>query len=104
VSCKRRTPNNSVKRTAFRGRLPQALGATTNMSEHSSYEETVLCEARQDEGVVLIKVVAMPHEGSVEFDITQARAFAERILAAVEVVESGWVGKSGAPPAAGGGA
>ncbi|QRP63820.1 hypothetical protein I6J77_17280 [Rhodanobacter sp. FDAARGOS 1247] len=74
------------------------------MSENSAkpYEETVSCEARQDEGVIFIKVVAMPFEGAVEFDTAQARAFAKRILAAVEVVESGWVGNSGAPPVAGG--
>jgi len=74
------------------------------MSEHSAkpYQETVSCEARQGEGVIFIKVVAMSYEGAVEFDVTQARAFAERILTAVEVVELGWVGKSGTPPVAGG--
>ena len=60
------------------------------------YQETVSCEARKDEGIVFIKVVAMPYEGAVEFDVTQARAFAQQILTAVEIVESGWVGKSGA--------
>jgi len=81
-----------------------ALGATTKMSEHSEkpYQQTVSCEARKDEGLIFIKVVAMPFEDSVEFDISQARALAKRILAAVEVVESGWVGNSGAPPVAGG--
>jgi hypothetical protein len=59
------------------------------------YQETVACEARQDEGVIFIKVVAMPCEAAVEFDATQARAFAQQILAAVETVEAGWVGKSG---------
>ena len=74
------------------------------MSEHSekSYEQTVSCEARNDEGLIFIKVVAMPFKDSVEFDATQAQAFAKCILAAVEVVESGWVGNSGAPPVAGG--
>ncbi|OOG52154.1 hypothetical protein B0E48_17390 [Rhodanobacter sp. C03] len=74
------------------------------MSEYSAkpYEETVSCEARQDAGIIFIKVVAMPYEDAVEFDVTQARAFAKRILDAVEVVELGWVGKSGTPPAAGG--
>jgi len=60
------------------------------------YLETVSCEARQDEGVIFIKVVAMPYEAAVEFDVTQARAFAQQILTAVEIVESGWVGKSDA--------
>lgn len=58
------------------------------------YQETVDCEARQDEGVIFIKVVAMPYEGAVEFDVAQARAFAQRILSAVEIVEAGWLGKS----------
>lgn len=57
------------------------------------YQETVDCEARQDEGVIFIKVVAMPYEGAVEFDVTQARAFAQKILSAVEIVEAGWLGK-----------
>ena len=60
-----------------------------------SYQETVSCEARPDEGVVFVKVVAMPYEAAVEFDVTQARAFAEQILSAVQIVEAGWVGKSG---------
>ncbi len=59
------------------------------------YQETVSCEARPDEGVIFVKVVAMPYEAAVEFDVTQARAFAEEILSAVEIVEAGWVGKSG---------
>ena len=59
------------------------------------YQETVSCEARPDEGVIFVKVVAMPYEAAVEFDVTQARAFAEHILSAVEIVEAGWVGKSG---------
>ncbi|MBN6103112.1 hypothetical protein JR064_13145 [Xanthomonas sp. CFBP 8703] len=58
------------------------------------YQETVDCEARQDEGLIFIKVVAMPYEDAVEFDVTQARAFAQRILSAVEIVEAGWLGKS----------
>jgi hypothetical protein len=66
------------------------------------YKETVSCEARQDEGVIFIKVVAMPYEAAVEFDVTQARAFAREILSAVEIVEAGWVGKSGGSPNAGG--
>ena len=84
--------------------VTSTLGTKTSMAKQppKSYEETVSCEARQEEGVIFIKVVAAPFEGAVEFDVTQARAFAMRILAAVEVVESGWVGKSGAPPLPGG--
>ena len=65
----------------------------TDISE-KPYQETVSCEARQDEGLIFIKVVAMPYEDAVEFDVTQARAFALQILSAVEVVEAGWVGRS----------
>jgi len=58
------------------------------------YQQTINCEARQDEGVIFIKVVAMPHEDAVEFDVAQARTFAQKILSAVEIVEAGWAGKS----------
>lgn len=64
------------------------------VTSQQPYQETVSCEARQAEGVIFIKVVAMPHQDPVEFDVTQARAFAQQILSAVEIVESGWVGKS----------
>lgn len=43
------------------------------------YQETVICEARQDEGIIFIKVVAMPNEDAVELDTIQARAFANQI-------------------------
>jgi hypothetical protein len=46
----------------------------------SNYQETVSCEASADEGLVFIKVVAMPHGDPVEFDVPQARSFAERII------------------------
>ena len=63
----------------------------------AEYSEIVSCEASADEGLLFIKVVATPHGDPVEFDVTQARALAKRILAAVETVEAGWVGKSTAP-------
>ena len=66
-------------------------------SPEQRYQETVTCEKRQDEGLIFIKVVAMPHEGAVEFDVAQARSFAQQILSAVDVVEAGWVGKSMGP-------
>jgi len=66
-------------------------------SPEQSHQETVTCEARQDEGLIFIKVVAMPHEGEVEFDVAQARSFAQQILSAVDLVEAGWVGKSKGP-------
>ncbi|MGY0561713.1 hypothetical protein ACW7G2_13460 [Luteimonas sp. A277] len=61
------------------------------------YQETVTCDARPDEGLIFIKVVAMPYEDAVEFDVAQARAFAHQILAAIELVESGWIGRPEAP-------
>jgi len=66
-------------------------------SPEQRYQETVTCEPRQDEGLIFIKVVAMPHEGAVEFDVAQARSFAQQILLAVDVVEASWVGKSMGP-------
>jgi hypothetical protein len=62
------------------------------------YKEFITCEPSADQGLVFIKVVAMPYEDAIEFDVAQARAFAQRILAAVAVVESGWVGRSSPPP------
>ena len=35
----------------------------------------------------------MTSQSSVEFDSSQARKFAERILEAVEAVEKGWAGR-----------
>ena len=66
-------------------------------SPEQRYQETVTCEPRQGEGLIFIKVVAMPHEGAVEFDVAQARSFAQQILSAVDVIEAGWVGKSMGP-------
>jgi hypothetical protein len=58
----------------------------------------VTCEARPDEGLIFIKVVAMPYEDAVEFDVAQARTFALQVLSAIETVESGWAGKAGWAP------
>lgn len=71
-------------------------------SPEQKYQETVTCVPRQDEGVIFIKVVAMPNEGPVEFDVAQARSFAQQILSAVDVVEAGWVGKLSGPHGAAG--
>jgi hypothetical protein len=61
-----------------------------------TYLESVECTPEPNEGVLFIKVVGMPQGYPVEFDVAQARALASRIIAAVEQVESGWVGKSSA--------
>lgn len=50
------------------------------------YEETVTCEVRQDEGLVHIKVIAMPYQDPVEFNTSEARAFAEKILAGLSLL------------------
>ena len=63
-----------------------------NSSSLEPYLETISCIGSKEEGLVFIKVVAMPHEGHVEFDTAQARSFANQILAAVDEVESGWAG------------
>ena len=57
-----------------------------------TYKESIDCRASVDEELVFIKVVAMPYQDAVEFDVTEARAFAGKILEAVALVESGWAG------------
>lgn len=56
------------------------------------YEEIVMCEGSREEGLIHIKVIALPYKDPVEFNIAEARDFAERILRAIEHVEGGWVG------------
>ncbi|MEA9579491.1 hypothetical protein VC218_11395 [Xanthomonas nasturtii] len=56
------------------------------------YRITMSCEALQDESFSFIKVVAMPSDDAVEFNVTEARAFAQQILSAVAIVEAGWAG------------
>ena len=64
-------------------------------NQRSKYEELVMCEGSQDEGVIHIQVAALPYQDPVEFNTAEARAFAERILRAVEHVEAGWMGGKG---------
>lgn len=59
------------------------------------YVETVSCEPSKEEGLIFMKVIAMPHGDPVEFNVEEARKFARQILAAVAEVESGWMGGSG---------
>ncbi|TAA11040.1 hypothetical protein EA658_15265 [Pseudoxanthomonas winnipegensis] len=56
------------------------------------YQEIVSCQARAEEGLIFIKVGATPWLSAVEFDVAQARHFAEQILSAVAEVEAGWIG------------
>jgi hypothetical protein len=61
-----------------------------NDSSSARYEEIILCDAPEDEGIVHIKVVAMPYVDPVEFNVAEAREFAQRILAAADAIERGW--------------
>ncbi len=61
-------------------------------TSQEQYEETISCHGSKDEGLVFIKVVAMPHGDHVEFNTAEARDFANQILAAVQMAESGWLG------------
>ena len=54
------------------------------------YEEIVMCEAPEEECLVFIKVISMPYQDPVEFNTAEARAFAQKILAAVEHIEANW--------------
>jgi hypothetical protein len=51
------------------------------------YEEFVDCDVSEEEGLLFIKVVAMPYQDPVEFNTAEARAFAEKILEGVRRVE-----------------
>ena len=65
-----------------------------NTDSQEQYEETISCHGSKDEGLVFIKVVAMPYGDHVEFNAAEARDFANKILAAVQEAESGWLGGS----------
>lgn len=51
------------------------------------YEEFINCEVAEDEGLMFIKVIAMPYQDPVEFNTSEARAFAEKILDGVKRIE-----------------
>jgi hypothetical protein len=53
----------------------------------SQYEEFVDCHVSEEEGLIFIKVVVMPYQDPVEFNTSEARAFAEKILAGVKRIE-----------------
>ena len=62
-----------------------------NTDSQEQYEETISCYGSKDEGLVFIKVVAMPYGDHVEFNTADARNFANKILAAVQEAESCWL-------------
>lgn len=51
------------------------------------YREFVDCDVSEEEGLLFIKVIAMPHQDPVEFNTAEVRAFAEKILEGVRHVE-----------------
>lgn len=59
-----------------------------------TYEEVVMCEGSQEEGVIHIKVVALPYQDPVEFNTAEAREIVETIVRAIDHVEAGWAGGS----------
>jgi hypothetical protein len=61
-------------------------------TSQEQYEESISCRGSKDEGLVFIKVVAMPYADHVEFTTAEARDFANQILAAAQLAESGWLG------------
>ena len=66
-------------------------------TSQEQYVETISCHGSRDEGLVFIKVVAMPHGDHVEFNTDEARDFANQILAAIQEAESGWLGSPQLP-------
>lgn len=80
----------AIRYTERMGRSDSSPGA------HVRYEEVVACEAVKEEGLVFIKVTAMPYQDPAEFNLAEARAFSELVARAVEEVESGWMGNEGA--------
>ncbi|GJI92553.1 hypothetical protein [Duganella hordei] len=53
----------------------------------AQYEEFIDCQVSEDEGLIFIKVIAMPYQDPVEFNTAEARAFAEKILDGVKKIE-----------------
>jgi hypothetical protein len=51
------------------------------------YEEHIQCDVSEEEGLIFIKVIAMPYQDPVEFNTAEARRFAERILDGVKRIE-----------------
>jgi hypothetical protein len=63
-------------------------------NEPEKYRQIIECEVPENQGLVFIKVIALPYQDAVEFDATQAREFAARILKAAERAEAQWGIKS----------
>ena len=53
----------------------------------AQYEEFIDCQVSEDEGLIFIKVIAMPYQDPVEFNTEEARVFAEKILDGVKKIE-----------------
>ncbi len=57
---------------------------------NNKYEEIIMCEAPEDEGIIHIKVIALPYNDPVEFNTEEAREFAQKILSAADEIEKKW--------------
>ena len=65
------------------------FGESSTQQSTPQYQEEVSCEASQEEGLVHIKVVAMPYVNPIEFNWEEARIFGEKVLAAAKLIEGG---------------
>jgi hypothetical protein len=54
---------------------------------NSLYEEIISCEANEEEGLIHIKIVALPYINSVEFNIEEARQLSEKLNLAIKKIE-----------------
>jgi hypothetical protein len=55
---------------------------------NSSYEEVISCEAAEEEGLIHIKIVALPYNDPIEFNIEEARQLSEKLSIAIRKIES----------------
>ena len=54
---------------------------------NTKYEEVVMCEAPEEEGVIHIKVISLPYNDPVEFNVDEARRFGQKILSAADEID-----------------
>jgi hypothetical protein len=66
---------------------PHSSQAAMSESNTPQYSEHIQCDVSEEEELIFIKVVAMPHLDPVEFNAAEARAFAEKILDSVRHIE-----------------
>lgn len=54
----------------------------------STYQEIISCEAVEEEGLIHIKIVSLPHIDPVEFNIDEARQLFEKLNDAIKKIET----------------